>query len=87
MQLARTLVVMPLRRLQTATQYYLYKCHTEQVTGNLQAVQNGLAAICNQLRINPGKAWSEPLSVSFLIGSTSSMHYAVIKCNHIVDTA
>ncbi|KAL0033701.1 hypothetical protein WJX77_001636 [Trebouxia sp. C0004] len=33
-----------------------------QVTGNLQAVQNGLAAICAQLRINPGKAWSEPIS-------------------------
>ncbi len=40
-----------------------------QVTGNLQAVQNGLAAICAQLRINPGKAWSEPrapITVSFL---------------------
>ncbi len=37
-----------------------------QVTGNLQAVQNGLAAICAQLRINPGKAWSEPISVSLL---------------------
>lgn len=33
-----------------------------QVTGNLQAVQAGLAAICKQLRINPGKAWSEPHS-------------------------
>ncbi|KAL3150961.1 hypothetical protein ABBQ32_000704 [Trebouxia sp. C0010 RCD-2024] len=31
-----------------------------QVTGNLQCVQNGLAGICNQLRINPGKAWQEP---------------------------
>lgn len=42
-----------------------------QVTGNLQAVQSGLAAICNQLRINPGKAWSEPISVSQLIGAAS----------------
>ena len=49
--------------------FHFYSSCAVQVTGNLQAVQNGLAAICAQLRINPGKAWSEPrapLTVSLL---------------------